>query len=180
MAAYLIKTAEHGSVVVHAATEADALAVAKGDYQGTAWDHAEVSEVVPASDARGFTLHVAVTDPESKDYPKPVVDVRIVGGDGASLDSLASEAAKALNDTDEVNGAAYNAESNVLTVAGPAGGDKLGHCKLHVAVFPRGVAAHVAAPLPGAVLSVVDGGAKDEALRVVFPASYSLPCRYDV
>jgi hypothetical protein len=162
--------------VVVAHNAADARAVAKAQFTGVspgAWDSADCMEIVEPSDCEGFTMVCAVADDG-----ETVAEVTVTGKASDDLDSLGVKCAKALNDCEAIQGAAYNNNEHVLTVASAAGGDDLGHCKVYCVVLPAGVTAGGVPGIPGCVKAVVDQGQSVDSLTVVLAGpEYTLPCK---
>lgn len=169
-------------VVVHAESVGDALAMAKSKASGnsnSAWDDAEVTQIGPAQDLAGFSLRVAVTLPAdaiAAPEERTIIDHKVIATADETIDDLGRRMARELNDIDAINGAAYNAQDRVLTVASPAGGDMMGDYTLQVFVMPPDVTNPRAEAVPGFVLSTVHEGSKNSPLMVVFAGSeYRIP-----
>lgn len=91
----------------------------------------------------------------------------LTGGQNSdTFDTLGTAAVTALNAVSGITHAAYNASTNVLTVAGTA--DNLGDHDVIVSMFPVDRVRDTT--IPGAIGTVVDNGATSDALTVAFGA----------
>lgn len=184
MPAYLIeaevgcgKTTLEGNnaAIVFAATSAAAVAIAKSFSAkdvNTIFDGSPtVTEIAAPADLEGWTLTVRIpnaTTPVSK---------TVTGAAAATIDSIATLMVTALNADAQIAGAAYNAGTQVLTVAETT--DGLGDKTVLVEFKPP--AATYADPqhVAGFIASKVHQGAAGNALSVTFAAdSYVLPKAY--
>jgi hypothetical protein len=151
----------HDKFIVFAHDDADAKDIVKDQFSGDSdalVSAATVTEVVAATELENFSLRVAILDSD------PVVDVTVVGVDGATVDTIAALAVTALNALSSISAAAYNSTTQVLTVAGVA--DELGDKTLLVEFYgPNG-----RATIAGFVGAVVDGGAAEDELTVTLAA----------
>jgi hypothetical protein len=164
------------AITVHANSDADAIAVAQSMYDGdinALWALATVTTMAAAANMVGWRLHVKVTSPLGVD----VVDITVVGaGADDTIDEIAALMVIALNAT-VIDGAAYNAGTQVLTIAETT--DGLGDHQAYVEWFPPAADVQKDVAVPGFVVSQVDGGASGDALTVTFPAdAYAVPKVY--
>lgn len=153
------------TVVVFAADEDDAKAMAKSQFDGDAdasWDGATVTEVVAAADLQGWRLRVAVSG-----VAAPGVDVTVTGGAAATVDDLGTAMATALNATAAIDNAAYVGATNVLTIAGAA--DALGDKKVTAELLPPATLPGAKA-IPGGIVSITDEGMSGDALSATLAA----------
>lgn len=156
------------ALAVMADDEAGARAVANTysikDRPG-AWTNATVTEITASlATLIGYSFRFVLSHPTTKAV---VVDVT-VNGDATNdtIDEVAALAVTALNATTPLANAAYNATTNVLSVAGAA--DNLGTHVLAVEVrAPNGEIIPGGAGLVGAI---VDEGAADAAVTVALKA----------
>lgn len=147
------------------ATAAKQAAAAKFEGDGLAWlNDSTATEIVAGTDWQGWTFRVAILGGfgTGGDEPRTVAVV----GDATdnTVDEIAAALVTALNGLDGIANAAYNATSNILTVAAAA--DALGNQKLEVSIIPPGGSASIAS-LVGAI---TDGGVAAADLTVVLPA----------
>ena len=147
------------------ATAAKQAAAAKFEGDGLAWlNDSTATEIVAGTDWQGWTFRVAILGGfgTGGDEPRTVAVV----GDATdnTVDEIAAALVTALNGLDGIANAAYNATSNILTVAAAA--DALGNQKLEVSIIPPGGSASIAS-LVGAI---TDGGVAAADLAVVLPA----------
>lgn len=152
------------AAVVFAENAADAKAMAAGQFDGDSnalWNDAVATEIVAAADFAGWQLRVAVLGLEEP------IDVTVVGAAAATVDTIAALAVTALNATDAIANAAYNATSNTLTIAGVD--DELGDKNVLVQFLPP-AAVPGGISIPGFVGTITDGGAAEDALTVVLGA----------
>lgn len=175
MPAYLVSlkrptglTLEGGAdkMVVFAADAADARAVCAGHFHGAdaAWAEATATEIAEPADLDdggtwGLTIQILDSD--------PVVDETVEGTD---LASMYADMVIALNATGIIAGAAYDAGTDVLTVA--AAGDNLGDKQVVAKVTYNGV------EVPGLLGAVTDEGAAAAALTVATIDAPTLPRVY--
>lgn len=137
-------------------TIAKQVAAAKNDGEGNAWiTDGTATEIVAATNWLGWTFRAQLAD----------VDVSVTSsGANDTIDEIAALLVTALNATAAIANAAYNATTNVLTVAGTA--DALGDQQLFFTITPPSGKSEVA----GLVGAVVDGGAEADAVTVTLPA----------
>ena len=157
------------TMVVFANSSADARAIAKAKFGGDAdpaWDDAQVTEVVQATDAEGFRLRVAILD------SSPIVDVSVLGGPADQIDDLGLAMAAQLNLEPIIGGAVYTVGTNVLIVAAGSGADDLGDRTLVVELLAP--SSNVA--IPGGVVSITDQGAStDDLSTTLAPDTFLIP-----
>lgn len=110
----------------------------------------------------------------------PAVQQFVVGGSGATFDTLGTAIASALNADPSalIANAAYNTSTNVLTCAGTA--DDLGAYNLVIGFYPpdaTGSAVNAEqVAIPGFITAVVDNGSAGSAVTATFAAdAYALP-----
>ena len=163
-------------MIVFAEDAADAKAFAKAQFTGdsnAAWDGATVTEIAAAADLEGFRLRIVIADAD------PVVDVTVTGASSATVDAIGALMETALNATSGISGAAYTAGTNTLVIAAGSGTDDLGDLTVTVEFLaPSTVAGADAAPIPGFVGTITDGGSATDDLSVVLvdaanPAFYA-------
>lgn len=161
------------AMVVVAETSADAIAISKsktsGDVNGL-WDGATVTEMVVAADLEAWTLHVLISTAAGA----VVADCSVTGAASATIDSIAALMVIALNATTPIAGSAYNAGTQVLTVAQTT--DNLGDHVVAVQFKPPAATHDNPIAIPGLVVSKVDAGLSTAALTVTFAGdSYTRP-----
>lgn len=155
------------AMVVFAAntTAAKEICAAKYPSDGLAWaNDSTVTGITAASDFNGWALRVFIQSglgaggDESGEF--------IVTGDATNntIDEVAALMVTALNAHADIAGAAYNATSNTLTIAGTT--DGLGDQTVEVSLTPPGGESAV----PSLIGTITDGGASGDALTVVLPA----------
>lgn len=155
-------------LLVHAPSTAVAKRIASKHVAGMSpayWEGATVTEIAAASNWALWSARCQVISP---DTGLAVVDVTGVAGP-TTLDLIAAALVTALNATDLIANAAYNATTNVLTIAGTA--DALGDHQVQFdLITPDGGVMNT--PLG----SIVDGGSSGDALTIAFPAdAYAIP-----
>ena len=124
-----------------------------------------VSQTTVGDAMAGWRMLIEIVDTD--------FEVEITAGVGEDLDQMATEAAAALVAAG-IATAAYNATTNVLTVAGAAA--NLGDKTLSVKLFPP----NGYAPVSGLISSITDEGVAGAALTVTFQAdTYVLPAIQD-
>lgn len=146
------------AAVVFAADAAGAKALAASIYQadGAAWADATVTAVAAAADLTGYRFRLRLLG--------TAVDVSYTGVASDTWDLVAAALVTALNATAEIANAAYNATTNVLTVAGVA--DALGDMSLVAELFLPGCEE----PVSGVLGAVVSAGAEADAVTLAMPA----------
>lgn len=167
-------------LVIHAASAAAAREVAKSRFNedsSLAWDGATATELAEkpintSPNMDGWGLRVAILDSD------PVIDITVRGDvTDDTLDEIAALMVTALNATSLIAAAAYNAGTNVLTIAETT--DGLGDKVTLIEFLPPVATNPGQSPIADLVLSKVDGGASGAALSVTFQAdSYALPFIY--
>lgn len=153
-------------MVVYAADATDALAICAAKYGGSPksmWDNATATAIAAGADLEGWRLRVAILGEG--------VDVTVTGAASATVDSIGALAVTALNATTPVSNAAYNASTNVLTIAGT--GDSLGDAQVLVEMYPPtgGAFGNPDVAIPSFVGTIVDGGSSGSALTAVLVQS---------
>lgn len=161
----IVQGADAMVIFAASATAAKQAAAAKFEGDGLAWlNDSTATEIVAGTDWQGWTFRVAILGGfgTGGDEPRTVAVV----GDATdnTVDEIAAALVTALNGLDGIANAAYNATSNILTVAAAA--DALGNQKLEVSIIPPGGSASIAS-LVGAI---TDGGVAAADLTVVLPA----------
>lgn len=197
MAAYLVEleSGQAGSkkadlFVVSANSTTDAKAICRSRYSGVAdeaWDSATVTAIADVTGATddamvGTRFNIDVVTPAGAVLES--VSFTSVAADD-TIDLVAAELATLLNATASIAGAAYNATTQVLTVASGAGGDDLGDHTVNVNIYPAvindasGVQENQDINIPGYVASQVHEGVATDVLSVTFAAdTYVLPTIY--
>ena len=172
MPAYLLQLPKMGmrfdgveALVVHAADEADAKAVANSHFgvdNKALWDTATVTAISAAvSTLAGVVYHIQLVDTADQSV---AVDVSVDIDDISTktFDGVAAALVTALNALDGIAGAAYNSTTNVLTIADAT--DGLGNHQAIVTATKNGVA------IPGYVGAIAHKGAAGAAVTVTLPA----------
>lgn len=137
------------------ANTAKQIAAARFDGDGLSWSEATVTEITAAADWAGWTFRVAVAG---------VGEVEFVGAAAATLDTIGAGLATALNALPAIAGAAYNASTNVLTVADAT--DALGDKAVYASATPPGGFS----PIPALIGTITDEGSASAALTVALVA----------
>lgn len=157
----------HDSHIVFAADAAGARAAAKARFGGdndTLWGDSnvvDVTEVAVGADLEDWKFELDIYDVDAR---TPVESISVTGAASATPDSIAALAVTALNATDSIAGAAYDATGNVLTVAETT--DGIGdHTVVQRWIPPWGESSFSA--FEG---SITDGGSAGAALTVAMPA----------
>lgn len=173
MPAYLVtldasrsgRTLKNGcnAMVVFAAdgTAAKEACHAKFDADGSQWNSAEATatEIVAGADFNGWTLAVDIYGPDTN------CTVSVVGTSGNNtIDEVAALMVTALNARSDIAGAAYDVETQILTVAAIA--DGIGDHNIAVRLTPPNGYGSVASLLG----TIVDNGVAGAVLTVVLPA----------
>lgn len=184
MALYLV-TSDTGSaaktryrggdaMVVSAADATDAKAIVNAMFQGdSSWSDATVTAIADVTQATAnglvgwvFTVTIATATPK----------MFTVTGDATTdtIDEVAAALVVLLNADDDIAGAAYNAGTQVLTIAETT--DGLGDKAVTVTATPPVASYPGAIPVPGMIGTIVDEGAAGAALTVTFKAdTYVVP-----
>lgn len=145
------------AMIVHAADAPAAKALAVAVFPGNeyAWENSTAIAMPTSLPLIGWTLRVAI---------EGLGPVQVVGTPtDSTIDQLAALMVTALNATDEISAAAYNASTNVLTAAGVA--DELGDLIMSVSFTDD--MGNDRSSLLGAI---TDEGAPEDALTVALPA----------
>lgn len=172
MPAYLLQLPKTGmhfdgveALVVHAADEADAKAVANSHFgvdNKALWDTATATAISAAvTTLTGVVYRVQLIDPADQSVVADV-SVDVTGLGTKTFDGVAAALVTALNAVDGIAGAAYNATTNVLTIAETT--DGLGDHQAIVTATKNGVA------IPGYVGTITHKGAANAAVTVALPA----------
>lgn len=165
------------AAIVFASDTDDAKSIARAYYTGdsnAAWDAATVTEVAAGSDLENFRLRVAIIDAD------PVVDITVTGASSDTVDDVAADMVVALNALSAIAGAAYNATTQVLTIAAGTGVDDLGDKEVIVEMLPPSTMSGAdKAPIAGFVGAITDGGSSTDDLDVTLGAdSIAVPAIY--
>lgn len=160
------------SVVVYAEDTSQAKEAAAALFNGdAAWSSATVTAIA-AGDYTGWTVRVRLSDPDkavtASDYT--MVDVSVTGdATNNTIDEVAALLVTALNATSAIAGAAYNATTQVLTVAETT--DGLGDHVLRVDFTHPSFEQ----PIASLVGTIVDEGSAGAAVTVTLKADAVVP-----
>lgn len=148
------------AMVVYAEDANDAKDICKNYFTGdsnAAWEAATATAIAAAADLAGFTLRAGILG------QTPVVHAEVTGAASATIDTLGTALAAALNALPNIAAAAYNTSTQVLTIAGVADelGDQQGYCEL---LGPGGV------PVAGFAGAVTDGGVAEDPVTCTLAA----------
>lgn len=187
MALYLVvahaavKTFKGGgnAMVVSAEDATDAKAIAASRYGGdSAWSDATVTELTEVTAATAnafvdwvFTLIIFTATPKTFTFTGTAAN--------DTLDEVAAQLVILLNADADIAGAAYNATTQVLTVAAGTGVDDLGDMALTISITPPAVSdsgGQTNAPqnIAGLVSSTTDEGVSTDDLEVTFNADTTI------
>jgi len=158
------------SVLVAAASSADALAMAKAvrsdsGYSAEAWDAATVTTLAQPSDLTGFRLRVTI-------FATTPIVVTVTAGAAETIDDMGTAMATALNALSSIAGASYNTSTNLLTVADED--DELSANLIAVEMLPPiGDATYTNfnVPIPSFVTSVTGRGGSNEVQTLTIAAA---------
>lgn len=158
--------------VVWANSSADAKALLKAQYSSDMdylWENATYTAIAAAANLLGWTLRIQVTTPATGAV---IADCSVLGaGSDDTIDELAALMVIALNATAPIAGAAYNAGTQVLTIAETT--DALGDKRVNAWMYPPN---SLFVSIPGFLSTVVDEGAGSAALSITLAAdSYTVP-----
>lgn len=168
MPAYLVEAPQRlggRAAVVFAENAAYARSLSSAIYRGGAdamWDEATVTEIAEAADLEGWAMRVSVEGAAAQTQP---IDFSVVAAADDVLDDLGGDMATALDDAEDIANAAYDSDTNILTVAGA--GDGLGDGKVKVSLTPPGAARGSVGAYIG---TITDGGDAGDALTVALAA----------
>lgn len=154
------------SMVVFAAdaTAAKEIAAAKYDGDGAIWSAATVTEIVADADFEGWTFKISILSGLGTGNDEPGTFTYTGTATNNTIDEVAAQLVILLNAHADIANAAYNATTNVLTVAGAA--DGLGDQTVEMTITPPdGKSA-----IPSLVGTITDGGASGDALTIALPA----------
>ena len=169
MAVYVVQIVRSGAqtftngrdcVLVNAATAADARAVAKNvqlgsGYTAAMWDAATVTELAAPADLTGFRLRVTLLGEG--------IDVTVTAGEGDTIDDMGTAMASALNALAAIAGAAYDTDTNLLTIA--AEDDELATSTALVQFLPPladAIYGDPSVPIPSFVTGITAPGGTNE------------------
>lgn len=154
--------AEAYVVNADSATSAKEIAKASGQYPSdAAVDAATVTLLADPADLAGFRLRVHVYNPTTL---ATVEDVTVTGVTVATIDTIGALMKAALNATDSIAGADYNAGTNALTIAETT--DALGDMACEVEFLPPATVNDPTIPIAAAVGTITSEGAEGDALAV--------------
>lgn len=157
------------AMIVSAGSTTDAKAIAAAKYDGdSAWSDATatlLSEVAAnaASALTDWTFEIIIFTATPKKFT-----LTCAGASQDTLDEVGAALATLINLDADIAGAAYNATTQVLTIAETT--DGLGDMAVTVKVYPPTATYPGAEPITGFVSSITDEGAAGDALSCTFAA----------
>lgn len=158
------------AITVYAHNAADAIAIAKAQYNGDSdalWAAATATPVVAATDFTGWRLRVSATDNLT---PFTNINLTVTGAAGNAVADIAALMVTALNAT-VIDHAAFS--GSTLTVAGTA--DGMGDWKLSVYFYPPSANVNSDVSITDFITNVVSAGASGDALSVDLNTSFIAP-----
>lgn len=162
-----------GAVVV-ANSVADAKALLDSKYGSdldVSWENATYTAFAAGADLAGWSLRVQVRDATGAVVK---ADCTVVGAAAATVDTIAALMVIALNASGFIAGSAYNAGTNVLTVAQTT--DNLGDQRVVVEFWPPVGTLGQKVSIPGFIGAITQQGLSNAALAVALAAdAYTVP-----
>jgi hypothetical protein len=153
-------------VVAENSTEAKQMAASVLDGEGNApWTAATATALAAAANLDGFVMNVQIFHPTTN---ARVANASFTGVSGATIDTIGTGIAAALNALSNIAGAAYNTGTNVLTVAETT--DALGDHTFVISLRPPTATHADPQNLTSWFTSHVDGGVGSAALAVTLAA----------
>lgn len=158
------------TMVVFAANADTAKEIAKARYTGDSdavWAAATVTEITAATNWVGWEFRARLFDTDGD----KILDLNFVAQptDHETIDQIGTAMAAAINAaSDDIANAAYNASTNILSVAGSS--DSLGDHTLNFTIKPPAAQNQGDVNISELVGAIVDGGASGDAVTVALPA----------
>lgn len=146
------------------ATAAKEIAAAKYDGDGALWSGATVTEIVQDADFNGWTFTIKILGGTGTGNAYPASFSYTGTSTNNTIDEIAAQLAILLNAHADIAGAAYNATTQVLTIAETT--DGLGDQTVEVEITPPSGKSTI----PSLVGTITHEGESTAALSVVLPA----------